>query len=104
MVPGGHLASIANDGEAQFIGSLTSSVQPRWIGGKRENNSFSWTDGSSFDLTPFSSPFFPLEPNNLNGRENCLSSGHNTMTPSWKINDAPCETLRRYVCEVCTVY
>ena len=46
---GAHLASFHSKGEIDFINKLSNYLNHLWIGLERRNNSFEWTDGSTFD-------------------------------------------------------
>ena len=88
--------------EQLFIANLhAESTTPRWLGGLRDPNTNTWTftDGTPFVQSNLL--WFDGEPNNMQGKENCLSQGHNIVSPNHALNDADCTTTRRYVCEWC---
>ena len=91
-VQDGHRASIASDNENKLVRSLSN--RQLWIGLNdiAEENTFVWTDSSSYNYTMWDGP---KEPNNEgNGKEgpaNCVR-----MTSS----DTLCSDKLAYVCEI----
>jgi hypothetical protein len=73
-----------------------------WIGATVIHNEriFIWEDGSRVD--EYFENWLLHEPNNLDGKENCLSvfgSTHVTSQKRKKWNDAPCNVAMSSVCE-----
>ena len=95
-VQGGHLASIASDNENDIVRNLNNTQI--WIGlnDRDEEDTFVWTDSSSYNYTMWVEP---NEPNNEgNGKEgpaNCVR-----MTSSGKWRDTLCSDNLAYVCEI----
>jgi hypothetical protein len=113
-----NLASIESPEENQFIFELTGSDLniPKWIGARRNRSgssispfSWTWLDGTSFDLddeyvgcNPLVDCLWaPNEPNDLTGNEDCLQMGARSVIAqvpaSW--NDAVCSASRQFVCK-----
>ena len=72
----------------------------RWLGGVADRLSdgsqgaFQWTDGTVYEFTNF----LEGDPNDLNGKEECIAMGHVDAKPGeW--NDARCAARRKYVCK-----
>lgn len=90
----GHLVTIADATENEFV--FLEFVNPGywpWLGGSDETieGIWAWVSGEPWNF----SPWYPGEPNNLNGTEHYLTY-FNTATREW--NDVPNMTLP-YVCE-----
>ena len=84
----GHLASILSNDEMVFISCLQdpAAVHKTWIGGKKNGNSFSWTDGKEFEFENWKVG----QPNNQGGAEDCIefySDPGQSYHEKW--NDAP---------------
>jgi len=105
---GGSLVSLADEEESAFVGSLSQDNKQRWIGGERDRQgesmppySWTWTDGSKFDIltqTNYKDLFSPNEPNDYNLNENCLIIGrHKNGIVGW--NDVPCTSKRQFICK-----
>ena len=87
----GTLASIRNDAENDFLANLAGADS--WIGGSRQGDSWTWTDGSVFNYTNWNTG----EPNNENGQEDSIML-HWDGTGVW--NDAGRDwLLGGYICQ-----
>ena len=49
MEKGAHLTSVLSEEENTFLSSLDFSAALVYIGGQRDENEFSWSDGNNFD-------------------------------------------------------
>ncbi|XP_062928245.1 C-type lectin lectoxin-Phi1-like isoform X1 [Mobula hypostoma] len=93
----GQLASVNSDQLNTFVSDVVSVVdqeKPRaWIGLNDicKDGKFTWIDGSSYSYRNFG----PGEPNNYNGREDCVNI-HHFRNLTW--NDAPCNMKIGFVC------
>lgn len=126
---GGHLASVESEEENNFIFDINPQAdKARWLGGFRTRAepeaidpvpyNWSWSDSSSFDVFDSVTPrpgvcgksdaykcLFPqdaalgAEPNDLQGREDCLSMGHRAASMRGNWNDEWCETKMQFVCK-----
>lgn len=100
---GAKLATIENEGENRFVGSLLKSGLGGWIGlnDRSSEGKFIWNYNKYNKPTYFpwdtSDPANP-EPNNFNGqcnRENCVEMKY----PNKKWNDVVCKAHNDYVCQ-----
>ena len=94
----GHLASILSNDEMVFISCLQdpAAVHKTWIGGKKNGNSFNWTDGKEFEFENWKVG----QPNNQGGAEDCIEFNSDPgQSHHEKWNDAPCSNKRNYVCK-----
>eukprot|EP00050_Salpingoeca_kvevrii_P011031 m.12259 g.12259 ORF g.12259 m.12259 type:complete len:409 (+) comp3216_c0_seq1:216-1442(+) len=99
---GSFLVSIHSQEEQDWI--YESLVAPNfgqrdleqyWIGGFRVGTTeFAWSDGTPFDFQFF----LDGEPNNYDGKEDCLRVGHRQIDSS-RWNDAKCNNRKPYVCK-----
>lgn len=91
---GGHLASIADQQENDFIVSLIIHYHV-WIGfNDRDNeNSFIWMDGSTSQWTNWGEG----EPNNAGTRGEHCTEIRGRQSPKW--NDNRCSITNKYVCK-----
>lgn len=92
------LASINDEAENVFAGSLLGPRGVQWLGGRRITgdavDKFYWSDGSLFDFQEW----YTNEPNNKRGKEDCISQGLKAeVTSRW--NDANCEQERPFLCK-----
>ncbi|XP_003199282.2 uncharacterized protein [Danio rerio] len=90
---GTNLASIQNKVENDFLLSLVPDSTRCWIGGHdgEQEGQWLWTDGSVYNYTNWC----PGEPNNNNGKENCLEINW-TSNRCW--NDQRCSTSMGCLC------
>ena len=67
---GGHLATITTEEEQKFVASILegSGKNCYWIGGVKEDNTWTWVTGEEFKYTKWASN----EPNNDENRENYI--------------------------------
>ncbi|XP_047462385.1 galactose-specific lectin nattectin-like [Mugil cephalus] len=92
----GNLASVHNVYEYSFLRQLvysrTRSYRPAWLGGYDavRNNYWMWSDGSSWNYSPFSRG----EPNNTRGGESCMEMNHKGH---WA-NDTKCYERKPFIC------
>ncbi|XP_052085772.1 perlucin-like protein [Mytilus californianus] len=90
------LAIIETMEENMFIYSITTKLGGFfWLDGTDEFSEGQWEWASTGDSLDYSN-WFPGEPNNSNGQEDCLLTGgvYNTF---W--NDSPCSNQIKYICE-----
>ena len=97
---GGNLTSIHSSEEFEFIqrlliSSIGDSYFTTWIGGKKNGNTYEWIDGTPFDFDNW----FPAEPNNSKGVENCLELLG--LNEPWNnlFNDKNCDTKSSFICQ-----
>ncbi|XP_039460668.1 L-rhamnose-binding lectin CSL1-like isoform X3 [Oreochromis aureus] len=92
---GGHLASFHNTAEYTFIRELThtaaGSYKEAWVGGRKNETVWMWSDGSQFDFINWASG----EPNNYGGGEDCMEINHGERD---YVNDKKCNTNIPFVC------
>ncbi|XP_047435900.1 ladderlectin-like [Mugil cephalus] len=94
---GGNLASVRDVFEYQAIQKLTSNgtshYPDTWIGGSdgEEDGVWLWSDGTPFHY----SNWYPGEPNNLSGPQNCLIMNFGA-SKGW--DDEKCTVRRSSVC------
>ncbi|KAK2890968.1 hypothetical protein QQF64_007116 [Cirrhinus molitorella] len=91
---GGNLASVHSHNENAFI-KLTISKKTLWIGGYDavSEGMWLWSDGTKMKFKLWRAK----EPNNLGGKENCLTM--NAGTPG-KWNDEECTDKFPFVCSI----
>ncbi|XP_076149056.1 galactose-specific lectin nattectin-like [Alosa pseudoharengus] len=89
---GGHLASIHNSGEAQFVRNFAGNKHRIWIGAGRSCGApgWYWTDGSSFAYTKWSKK----QPDNWRSNEPCVHMYNGAG--AW--NDKSCSACYQFVC------
>ncbi|XP_076828394.1 macrophage mannose receptor 1-like isoform X4 [Brachyhypopomus gauderio] len=92
------LATIENQGDMNTVLTLLSgqSGYTYWIGLTRNVNQINnpiwvWSDGSNSTY----SDWYPGEPNNQGGQENCVDL---YSLQSYKWNDAPCYMTNQFIC------
>ena len=97
LLQGAHLASIHSAEENQFIYDSygDDAGGDIWIGGMRDANGYSWTDGTPWDYTNWS----PTNPSG--GSENCAEMFAETFFPS-RWNDDSCTSQNAFVCQLPT--
>uniref|UniRef100_A0A669CM10 C-type lectin domain-containing protein n=1 Tax=Oreochromis niloticus TaxID=8128 RepID=A0A669CM10_ORENI len=92
---GGHLASFHSTAEYTFIRGLThtaaGSYKEAWVGGRKNETVWMWSDGSQFDFINWASG----EPNNSGGGEDCMMINHGERD---YVNDKKCNTNIPFVC------
>ncbi|XP_071789140.1 macrophage mannose receptor 1-like [Asterias amurensis] len=90
----GHLASIENQAEQDFLNELHFQLIPDfWIGLKEtSNNSYTWSDGSAYSFQFWDEG----EPNDFNGAEQCVELN---MWKGGKWNDVNCGVKQSYICK-----
>ncbi|GMR38555.1 hypothetical protein PMAYCL1PPCAC_08750, partial [Pristionchus mayeri] len=87
VAKGGHLASIHNEDTNSFIQSIAATAPIGvFIGLKKEQKEFKWTDGSSLDYTKSHLDDFGGE---------CVIMG--SLTGTW--SNADCELAFKFICE-----
>ncbi|RVE65935.1 hypothetical protein OJAV_G00121150 [Oryzias javanicus] len=94
---GADLVSIHNQEEEEFL-SLYTKGTSKWIGLKHNptEGGYSWTDGTPLSHTNWG----PGEPNNHEGREECVEMVSSTNgTFSWW-NDLNCDAHQDWICEI----
>ncbi|XP_024917706.1 macrophage mannose receptor 1 isoform X1 [Cynoglossus semilaevis] len=94
---GGDLVSIHNQEEEDFL-SLYSKASSKWIGLKRNSveGGYSWSDGTPVSHTNWGHG----EPNDHEGREECVEMMSNTNgTQSWW-NDLNCDAHQDWICMI----
>ncbi|XP_037128081.1 galectin-4-like [Syngnathus acus] len=93
---GGHLASIRDQQEQDWLTQRTVKSLLYWIGLRHatpEGSVWEWTDG-----TPFSySVWYPGQPDNNKGEQNC---GEMRPTDGGRWHDYECDYLQRYICKL----
>ncbi|CAL9682123.1 unnamed protein product [Knipowitschia caucasica] len=97
MSRGAHLVSIHNQEEEEFL-SLYSKGTSKWIGLKHNptGGGYSWSDGSPLSHTNWAHG----EPNNHEGREECVEMVSSTNgTASWW-NDLNCDAHQDWICMI----
>ncbi|MBN2695071.1 VCBS repeat-containing protein [bacterium] len=87
---GGRLAEIDSEDLNNFLTSKISGATYIALTDIREEGSFVWESGSSYEYSNWAEN----EPNNSSGNENC-----GALYTNGKWNDLPCHTLRNYICE-----
>ena len=101
------LASIHNMDDNAITYSLCASTQMEvcWIGLKRINDTdmFEWSDDTAWNYgTDISGGVYPWginnEPNNSDGREDCIEINHRIYPSDCKWNDRMCHLWRNYIC------
>ncbi|KAI2660765.1 C-type lectin [Labeo rohita] len=90
----GHLASVTSSYILGEFGKLMDQNGGRtraWLGGRRivGTNTFIWSDGTWWNYYGWARG----EPNNINGRENCVEMWHNLV-----FNDEACTTRIPFIC------
>ncbi|KAF7210469.1 galactose-specific lectin nattectin-like [Nothobranchius furzeri] len=94
---GGHLASFHSYSDLNFLRSLvhhrTRSFRNTWVGATDRvwDGVWKWTDGSWYNY----SRWYPGEPNNWFGREDCLEIN---FRGSDRTNDEKCHARRPFIC------
>ncbi|XP_049459415.1 macrophage mannose receptor 1 [Epinephelus fuscoguttatus] len=94
---GANLVSIHNQEEEEFL-SLYSKGSSKWIGLKHNptEGGYSWSDGTPLSHTNWG----PGEPNNHEGREECVEMVSSTNgTYSWW-NDLNCDAHQDWICMI----
>ncbi|XP_042362980.1 lactose-binding lectin l-2-like [Plectropomus leopardus] len=97
MSEGAHLVSIHSADEQNFIRSLIRNFDHAegytWIGlsDTHKEGTWMWSDGTDVNF----SYWYPGEPNNYGGHENCV---HNNYNKESKWNDRPCSRSLPFVC------
>ncbi|KAM3599721.1 uncharacterized protein V6R79_010309 [Siganus canaliculatus] len=94
---GGDLASIHSQEEESFL-ALYSKGSSKWIGLKHNavEGGYSWSDGTPLSHTNWG----PEEPNNHEGREECVEMVSTTNgSYSWW-NDLNCDAHQDWICEI----
>ncbi|CAJ1070748.1 macrophage mannose receptor 1 [Xyrichtys novacula] len=94
---GGNLVSIHNQAEEEFL-ALYSKGTSKWIGLKHNpiEGGYSWSDGTPLSHTNWGHG----EPNNHDGREECVEMVSTTNgTYSWW-NDLNCDAHQDWICEI----
>jgi hypothetical protein len=98
-----HLVSIHSSEEMKYITALIENYDPtksyHWIGFSdvHEEGFWMWSDGSPSDFAFW----YPTEPNNKYGAENCA---HITFWTPKDWNDAPCNLAYSSVCKLRKTY
>ncbi|XP_023264465.1 macrophage mannose receptor 1-like [Seriola lalandi dorsalis] len=94
---GANLVSIHNQEEEEFL-SLYSKASSKWIGLKHNptEGGYTWSDGTPLSHTNWG----PGEPNNHEGREECVEmvSSTNGTYSSW--NDLNCDAHQDWICMI----
>jgi len=98
-----HLAFITNDEDNYLIETFLDDQvfgKYTWIGGNDNVTEGIWTWEFDTKIVNFTN-WYPGEPNNVNGNENCLnlfkSNIPGSLTTKW--NDVPCSWLIHYICQ-----
>ena len=94
-----NLASVTSSEENRFINQLAGNATT-WIGGNdnETEGTFTWSDGSPWDITKLKQFWAPGEPNNKNGEvddEDCVQQTESGSR--W--NDVPCNWGYSFVCK-----
>ncbi|XP_068430349.1 uncharacterized protein [Clinocottus analis] len=94
---GGNLVSIHNQEEEEFL-ALYSKGTSKWIGLKHNplEGGYSWTDGNPVSHTNWG----PGEPNNHEGREECVEMVSSTNGTYSQWNDLNCDAHQDWICEI----
>ncbi|CAI5648890.1 unnamed protein product [Oreochromis niloticus] len=91
---GGHLASFHSTAEYTFIRGLiytaAGSYKEAWVGGRKNETVWLWSDGSKFDFINWASG----EPNNSGGN-NCIQINYGGQD---NVNDVECKWNSSFVC------
>ncbi|XP_058889912.1 macrophage mannose receptor 1-like [Acipenser ruthenus] len=92
---GAELVSIHSSGEQRFLSSGDVG-RTAWIGLQNDplSGGYQWSDGSPVGFTNWGSG----EPNNHQGRENCVEMGIRSNYSYW--NDLNCDAVKDWICEI----
>ena len=97
---GADLTSIQSNEENNFLSRLNVSVPWKYIGGRKDGNLFSWSDGNNFQYQNWDFD----EPNKDSGScltmISCTDGSDGTICGSngkWRLN--PCNSGIRYICK-----
>ncbi|KAM4528248.1 uncharacterized protein PAE49_000185 [Odontesthes bonariensis] len=94
---GANLVSIHNQEEEEFL-SLYSKGSSKWIGLKHNpiEGGYSWSDGTPLSHTNWG----PGEPNNHEGREECVEMVSNANGSFSVWNDLNCDAHQDWICRI----
>ncbi|XP_071157457.1 macrophage mannose receptor 1-like [Mytilus edulis] len=92
---GADLLSIHSEQEAVFVRDTLSGSNSHsfWIGLNDflKKSSFRWSDNSAYDFSKWN----PNEPNNSNGKEDCVQISY-----KYRWNDLPCFAQLQFICKI----
>ncbi|CAG2193307.1 CD206 [Mytilus edulis] len=92
---GADLLSIHSEQEAVFVRDTLSGSNSHsfWIGLNDflKKSSFRWSDNSAYDFSKWN----PNEPNNYNGKEDCVQISY-----KYRWNDLPCFSQLQFICKI----
>lgn len=69
-----------------------------WIGGHKRANKWYWMDKSD-DQPILETDWTPGQPDNVTGKQSCLSLFYQEISPKLQWGDGNCEIKLNYICE-----
>ncbi|XP_072486385.1 C-type lectin domain family 4 member K-like [Notamacropus eugenii] len=94
---GSHLTSVTSEDEQKFLSEKTNGID-HWNGlnRRKDQKTFSWTDGTLYDDAKTKEFWKAGEPNNDKDNEHCVHFGSKELR-SW--NDLNCKSSLKFICK-----